>query len=161
MSTLDALLTYLEELDGQLAQAVTSPQQSDCKLVKEVLFTKQQIRRHFRKNGNAFAEPASPARLEKFRAECGYNIDRLNERYRNAITCPRCSTTDVAVVKHMASVHRENDFDLHHNRRLKLVYDSGMPGSGKFCCNSCSTRFDPTLPPHIARLCEMLYAYYE
>lgn len=160
MDTLQSLFIHLEDLDGQLAPFVSTPQQIHCKLVKEVLFAKQQIRRHVKKNGDAATDCAYQGKLEKFQEGSGYNIDRLNDQYRHAVICPRCSTGDVAVVKNIASVHMGTDFDLHHNRRLKLVSGCGTPKTGKFFCNHCFSKFDPALPAHIVKLCELLFTYY-
>ncbi|HLO24698.1 MAG TPA: hypothetical protein VK187_01195, partial [Geobacteraceae bacterium] len=89
-----------------------------------------------------------------------YNIDRVNELYHGAVVCPNCCATDVAVIKCGPHSPHELDYSQHRNPRVKLVNGSSPPTAGKFSCNGCFSSFDPPLPSHIVKLCEMLFKYY-
>jgi hypothetical protein len=160
MGSLEALLLHLERLDEQLPTREIYLHQDHLKVVKEVLLTKREIKRRLSKSPHAAADPALRGRLDRIHIDRGYNIDRVNELYRGALVCPYCCATDVAVITHGATKPQELDYAQHRNPRVRLVQGSCPPAAGKFSCNGCFSSFEPPLPPHVVKLCEMLFKYY-
>jgi hypothetical protein len=159
MDTIDSLFSHLEHLDSQLAAIGAHPDKDHHKLIKEVLLTRYQIRQHLQWDRHSLHGTAAKGNLERINAQT-YNIDTINSRFLHSIVCPRCENSDVAVIKPMPPQQDTIAYDKRHNRRLKLVLHESTPSVGRFSCNSCLTRFNPALPPHIVKLCEMLFTYY-
>ena len=160
MGSLESLLIHLERLDEQLPTREIYLHQDHLKVVKEVLLTKREIKRQLSKTPVNGADAALSTRLDNINSRCGFNIDRINELYRSAVVCPNCGATDVAVVKFGPHMQQEIGYDQHRNRRVKMAKGTIAPTGGTFSCNVCFSNFKPHLPPHVVKLCELLFKYY-
>ncbi len=158
MPALEELLYHFERLDNQLQAGARKG--NYLKLVKEILITKREVKRHIASHPDSSSDLPFRDKLDRIRNNHGYRIDTIYADYAAMIRCPHCQRQNIALVKYRPAALPPADFFQRHNVRLKISLTPETPAAGKFACNDCCARFNAELPPPDIRLCEILFEYY-